>query len=237
MAQTPTATVVLVPGAGAGAWCWSLLARELEARDIRHVEVDLPTMDPAGDPSANFHTDAAHVRALLDALDGPVVLCGNSYGGVVITEASAGHPRVERLVYLAAFMPDADEAIVALMLGNVTAEFSAGLAFGADGRIAMNPQAARRVVFPQASDEVAEWAIAQMTAMALGPGGSPTVTGVGWKTIPTTYVVSGEDGSIRPDSQRQWAERAADHVELPFDHCPQVSHPADVAELLERLVR
>jgi pimeloyl-ACP methyl ester carboxylesterase len=122
-------------------------------------------------------------------------------------------------------------------LGNVTAEFSAGLAFGADGRIAMNPQAARRVVFPQASDEVAEWAIAQMTAMALGPGGSPTVTGVGWKTIPTTYVVSGEDGSIRPDSQRQWAERAADHVELPFDHCPQVSHPADVAELLERLVR
>lgn len=237
MAEASAATLVLVPGAGAGAWCWSLLARELDARGIRHVEVDLPTMDTAGDPSANFHTDAAHVRALLDSLDGPIVLCGNSYGGVVITEASAGHPRIERLVYLAAIMPDADEPIVPLMLGSVTPEFSAGLAFGADGRISMNPQAARQVVFSQASDEIAEWAIAQMTAMALRPGGSPTVTGVGWTAIPTTFVVSGEDRSIRPDSQRQWAERATHRVEVPFDHCPHVSHPAEIADVLEPLVR
>jgi pimeloyl-ACP methyl ester carboxylesterase len=107
MVEGETATVVLVHGAGGGPWIWEPVGKELDALGVEHLEVDLPTMDENCDPAANFHTDAAHLRAVIDGIEGPVVLCGNSYGGVVITEASAGHPRVQRLVYLAAAMPDA----------------------------------------------------------------------------------------------------------------------------------
>jgi hypothetical protein len=73
--------------------------------------------------------------------------------------------------------------------------------------------------------------------MAMGQGGSPSILEVGWRTIPSTYVVCGEDNCIRPEAQRKWAsERATDWIEVPFDHCPQVSHPAEIADLLARIV-
>jgi pimeloyl-ACP methyl ester carboxylesterase len=83
--QGHAATVVLVHGACAGSWCWDATGKELSARGIEYVAVDLPTVAAGADPMFDCHTDAAHVRAILDGLDGPVVLCGNSYGGVVIT--------------------------------------------------------------------------------------------------------------------------------------------------------
>jgi pimeloyl-ACP methyl ester carboxylesterase len=82
-------TVVLVHGAGAGACSWDPTVKELEASDIAHIEVVLPTSDPSCEPTLTFHHDADHLRSLLDHLDGPIVLIGNSYGGVVVTEASA----------------------------------------------------------------------------------------------------------------------------------------------------
>jgi pimeloyl-ACP methyl ester carboxylesterase len=227
---------VLVHGAGAGAWCWERLGKELDQRGIEHIEVDLPTGADDGDPTLGFHDDAAHVRAALDRLETPVVLCGNSYGGVVITEASAGHPRVARLVYLAAFMPDGDEEVFSFLTGNCTPEFIAGIRFGEDGRGGMDPEVVKKVAFQQAPAEVADWAASRLRPMAMGGGGSPTVGGVGWRGIPSTYVVCSEDGSIRPEAQRRWAtERATDIVEVPFDHCPQLSHPAEVADLLAKV--
>jgi pimeloyl-ACP methyl ester carboxylesterase len=227
---------MLVHGAGGGAWCWEPLLEELDARSVAHVEVDLPTMDEGGEPTADFHTDAAHVRAVLDGIEGPVVLCGNSYGGVVITEASAGNPRVARLVYLAAFMPDADEEVLATLMTNATPEFIAGMTLTADGRGGMDPEVAKKVVFQQASPESADWAVSRMRTMSMGAGGSPVLHGVGWRDIPSTYIVCSEDRSIEPAAQRRWAtERATEAVEVPFDHCPQVSHPAQVADILAAL--
>ena len=236
MPEARNATLVLVHGAGGGAWSWERLGKELDARGVDHVEIDLPTMDENGDPMADFHTDAACVRSVVDRVDGPVVLCGNSYGGIVITEASVGHPHIKRLVYLAAFMPDADEEVVSVLMTNCTPEFVAGLTLSPDGRGGMDPEAAKNVSFDQASPEVADWATSQIRTMAMGSGGSPTVTGVGWREIPSTYVVSTEDRSLQVDTQRRWArERASECVEVPFDHCPQISHPAEVAEILAQL--
>src|SRR5690348_7403276 len=113
-------TIVLVHGAMCGAWVWEPLGRELDARGIAHVEMDLPRVRTGVDPKADLHVDAAYVRGLLDEANGPVVLCGNSYGGVVITEASGGHPNVARLVYLAAFMPDADDELASFLTSSCT---------------------------------------------------------------------------------------------------------------------
>jgi pimeloyl-ACP methyl ester carboxylesterase len=230
------ATVVLVHGAGGGAWMWGPVDRELDARGINHVAVDLPTATLGVDPTLDAHADAAHVRTVLDRLDGPLLLCGNSYGGVVITEASAGHPRVSRLVYLAAFMPDTDDEFLSFMSVNATPEFATGAEFGEDGLIRFVPEVVKKLAFQQAPSEVASWAAGRLRPMAMGGGGSPTMTGIGWKTIPSTYVVCAEDRSLRPGAQRRWAaERATDRVEVPFDHCPHLSHPAEIADLLAEL--
>jgi pimeloyl-ACP methyl ester carboxylesterase len=237
MDDSESATVVLVHGAGAGAWVWERVGKELDARGVEHVEVDLPTMDQSREPTLTFHDDVDHVRSVLDQLDGPIVLVGNSYGGVVITEASAEHPNVVRLVYLAAFMPDGDVDVMNWLIANCTPEFLAGMTVTPDGRGGLDSKIAAQVGFQQATPELAEWAVSKLQPMAIGQGGSSTLAGVGWRKIPSTYVVSGEDRCIKPEAQRQWAaERATDHVEVPFDHCAQISHPAEIADILAPIV-
>ena len=236
-AEPRGATIVLVHGAGAGAWCWEPLGRELDARGIAHVAVDLPTVGPGVDATLSSQADVAHVRSVLDAVDGPIVLCGNSYGGVVITGASAGHPRVRHLVYLAAFMPDGDEDLVSLSADACTPESMAVAIFRDDGLVELNAELTKKLSFQQAPAEVADWAAARLRPMAMRSGDPSTLTGVGWRTIDSTYVVCGDDQSIRPEAQRRWArERATKSVEVPFDHCPQLSHPVEIADLLAGIV-
>lgn len=83
------------------------IASALEARGVRAVALDLPSLaaDDGGEVG-DFHADTAAVRRLLDDAQPPVLLCGHSAGGGVITEAAAGpHPAVRRLVYVAAAIP------------------------------------------------------------------------------------------------------------------------------------
>jgi pimeloyl-ACP methyl ester carboxylesterase len=229
-------TVVLVHGLGGGAWGWGPMGKELDARGVAHVAVDLPSVGVGVDPTADMHADAEFVRSLLNEIDGPIVLCGNSYGGAVITEASAGQPNVARLVYLTAFMPDADDDLTSFMPGNSTPEFLAGAVFRDDGLVDYDPALAKQTVFQECSAEVADWAATMLRPTAMGAVGSPRVLGVGWHDIPSTYIVCTEDHAIQPDAQRRWAaERATDSVELPADHAPMLSYPAETAAILARL--
>ena len=226
-------TVVLVPGAGAGAWAWEAVQSTLDARGVGHLAVDLPTVGEDADPAADVHTDATFVRGVLDGMTGPVVLCGNSYGGAVITEASAGHPRVARLVYVAAFMPDHDDELASFMTENSAPEFLGAVTVRHDGLVELDRAMVAARAFPQSPPDMAARAAGRTQPMALGISTPPTVTGVGWHDIPSTYVVCGADLLIDPDAQRAWAEtRATDRVEFPFDHCPQLSHPVEIAEVL-----
>ncbi len=229
-------TVVLVHGLGGGAWGWGPMGKELDARGVAHVAVDLPSVGVGVDPTADMHADAEFVRSVLKEIDGPIVLCGNSYGGAVITEASAGQPNVARLVYLTAFMPDADDDLTAFMPGNCTPEFLAGALFREDGLVDYDPAVAKQTIFQECSAEVADWAIPMLRPTAMGAPGTPRVLGVGWHDIPSTYIVCTQDRAIQPEAQRRWAaERATDTVELPADHAPMLSYPAETAAIVTRL--
>src|SRR5438046_830753 len=103
-----TATVVLVHGAWSGGWTWDLVKDGLEAKGISVGAPDLP-IGAERNVANGFREDGAAVRKVIDGVGGPVVLVGNSYGGVVISEAASGHPSVKRLVYLAAFIPQAGD--------------------------------------------------------------------------------------------------------------------------------
>ena len=112
-----SSAVVLVHGTWGGSWSWERVVPLLEAKGHRVTAVDLPTIeaDPADPPG--LADDAAAVAAAIDAADGEVVLCGHSYGGMVITAAAAGRSDVARLVYLCAFMPDVGESLFSLTGG------------------------------------------------------------------------------------------------------------------------
>jgi len=94
--------VVLVHGAWHGAWCWDEVVSRLSGDGLDVVAVDLPSVASGGD----LYDDARTVRQVLDDTPGEKVVVGHSYGGIVITEASAGAEGVRHLVYLTAFMLD-----------------------------------------------------------------------------------------------------------------------------------
>ena len=151
----------------------------------------------------------------------------------MITEASSGVPSVARLVYLAAFMPDAGEDLVSFLTANSAPEYAAAVRLRADGLVEFDPEIERKLAFQQAPADVADRALARVRPMAMGGGAPTTMAAIGWREIPSTYVVCSEDRSILPQAQRRWAaERATNSFELPFDHCPQLSHPAELAALL-----
>ena len=232
------ATLVLVHGAWSGSWTWWKLTPVLDELGIPYVAVDLPSCS-APDASVDVHDDADHVRAMANGIDGPVVLVGNSYGGVVITEGGVGAPNVKRLVYLAAHMPDANESLIELMSGNATDEFRSAVTILEDGRMRLDPDVVARAAVQQAPDTDREVMRTRLApAMSMGTDFSMSLPRAAWREVPSTYVICADDRSLIPDAQRAWAkERATDFVELPFDHCPQVSHPREIGELLAGIAR
>jgi pimeloyl-ACP methyl ester carboxylesterase len=219
-------TIVLTHGAFHGSWCFEPLVAELEARGVTTALVDLPLTD--------LTEDAAAVTAVLDAIDGPAILLGHSYGGAVVTVAG-NHPSVERLVYLTALGPDAGE------LGSggpmtIGEEFLLTMRVGEDGIPFIDPELAAQIFYPDIdSDEAAQWA----TKLRPGnTGGSVVVEKAAWRSTPSTYVVCTDDPILLVDGQRAVAERmGADVVEMPGDHSPMVARATELADILEALVR
>ncbi len=229
------ATVVLVHGAWHGAWCWERVTALLEARRIPWIALDLPTCDDKSASPATLHDDAAVLRTALDAIDGPTVVCGHSYGGFVISEGAAGHPGVRQLVYLAAFMPDEGETVVALTTSVPDSPVLAVLRPQPDGRTALDVALAADVFFNDCDEASRAWAIAHLRAMWLGT--PEPAAAFAWKTIPSVFVVTGRDRTILPELQRRMSLRATRVVEWDTSHSPFFSQPTLVADLLEALAR
>jgi pimeloyl-ACP methyl ester carboxylesterase len=227
------ATVVLVHGAFCGDWIFKNLTAALQDRGIDVVTTNLPSCS-ATDTSINLHDDVAYVREVVEKVDGPIVLVGSSYGGAVIS--GVDHPNVKRLVFVAAAIPDAGEAAMLGLAKASTKEFSAGVSYGSDGLARMDPEGGVRTAFQQASAADQDDWRRYGSAMSFGTDFEISNPIASWRTIPSTYVVCGEDRSIDPAAQRRWAaERATEMVEFPFDHCPGVSHAPEIADLLAQL--
>jgi len=228
------ATVVLVHGASAGSFTWRNVVKGLEERGIDAVAVDLPSCTK-NDPTIGFKQDAAAVRATLDGIEGPVVLVGNSYGGVVITEAA--HPAVKRLVYQAAFMPPTGVVPLSEMQPAAAPGFMEAIKFRDDMLSELPEDATFGFAMQQLPPDQVEWVRSHAgVLMSFGTDMEASITRAAWDDTPSTYVVCTEDRAIRPEMQREWAKtRASDSVEWPSDHCAQLSHPDLVVDLLAKL--
>ena len=112
-------TVVFVHGAWADGSCWNKVLPLLKAKGLKVVSVQNPLTSLADDVAATHRT--------LSAQEGPVVLVGHSWGGVVITEAGV-HDKVAALVYVATVMPEAGETAADLIITNPPTPGTANLA-------------------------------------------------------------------------------------------------------------
>ncbi len=214
--------VLLVHGAFADGSGWDAVSKILEK--------DGYTVSVLQEPETSFAEDQKFAKAALDAMDGPVVIVGHSYGGSVITEAG-NHPRVAALVYIAAFALDEGESCASIE----QAVPQASKAF--------KPDANGNWWIDQAhfaEDFAADIPSAQSHFMAIAQVPISTdafthkVTTPAWKTKPTWYMVASSDRSINPIQERMMAKRAkAKTVEVKASHVAYISHPKETAKLIE----
>jgi pimeloyl-ACP methyl ester carboxylesterase len=223
MSKTQNFNVVLVHGAFADGSGWAGVYKQLRKDGFKVSVVQHPLTSLADDVAAT--------NLIVDAQDKQVVLVGHSYGGAVITEAG-NHPKVARLVYIAAFAPDKGESVGKLI---------ANPAPGAPVPPILPPQNGFLFVdqakFPDAfaadvdKDEAAFMADAQQPWHVAALGGE--ITQPAWASKPSYYLVATEDRMIPPDAQRFMAKRAGATVkEERGSHAIYVSKPKVVAQLI-----
>lgn len=214
--------VVLVHGLFADGSCWSEVIERLQAAGLNATSVQNPltTLDDA----------VAETRRVLDRQDGPTVLVGHSFAGMIVTEAGV-NPRVSALVYIAARAPDAGEDYTALAKKFPTPPASAGIVFdGDEGRLS-EPAFLRDFAgdLPEARARVL-YAVQQPFHKALLTGKCQHAA---WRSKPSFYAVSTEDRTINPDLERWMAKRmGATTIEVKASHLSLISHPQEIAGLI-----
>jgi len=214
--------VVLVHGAFADGSGWEAVANILK-NDGYKVSV-------VQHPETSYADDQKYTKAAIEAMDGPVVLVGHSYGGSVITEAG-NHPKVAALVYIAAFALDEGESCASIE----QALPQASKAFKPDSNNNWWIDLEHFVADFAADisrDKAEFMAISQVPIST--DAFTHQVTNPAWKNKPTWYMVAASDRSINPDQERMMAKRAnAKTVEVNSSHVAYMSHPKETAKLIE----
>lgn len=214
--------VVLVHGLFADGSCWAGVIGRLQTAglNVTSVQNPLTTLDDA----------VAETRRVLARQDGPTVLVGHSFAGMIVTEVGAD-PIVSAVVYVAARAPDAGEDYSALAGRFPAAPASAGIVFdGDEGRLT---EAAFMRDFagdlPQSRAKVL-YAVQQPFHKALLTGKTKQAA---WRSKPSFYAVSIDDRTINPDLQRFMAKRMqATTIEVKASHVSLISRPQKITALI-----
>jgi pimeloyl-ACP methyl ester carboxylesterase len=223
-AATPTKArnVVLVHGLFADGSCWSEVIARLQAAGLNATSVQ--------NPLTTLADAVASALRVLARQDGPTVLVGHSFSGMIVTEAGM-HPNVSALVYVAARAPDANEDYTALAKKFPAPPASAGIVFdGDEGRLSEEaflrdfagdlPEAKARVLY----------AVQEPFQKALLTG---KTTQAAWRSKPSFYAVSTDDRTINPDLQRFMAKRmGAKTIEVKSSHVSLISQPDMITGLI-----
>lgn len=225
-------TIVLVHGAFAESASWNGVIAALQSHGVRTVAAANPLRSLAG--------DAAYVRDVIAAVDGPVVLVGHSYAGLVITEAAAGNDAVVGLVYVSAFVPETGQSAFELSTsapGSTLGEALIAYPVASGG----NEFAIRQEVFHrQFAADVDEGTAALMAATqrpvteAALSEGLPTPHPA-WRSIPSWHVFGDQDLNIPAAVLRAGAKRAGSRGTREIagaSHAVPVSNPGAVAEVI-----
>jgi pimeloyl-ACP methyl ester carboxylesterase len=221
---TPTKArnVVLVHGLFADGSSWSDVIARLQTAGLNVTSVQ--------NPLTTLPEAVASAERVLARQDGPTVLAGHSFSGMIVTEAGM-HANVSALVYVAARAPDAGEDYTALAKRFPAPPASAGIIFdGDEGRL--SEEAFLRDFagdLPEAKAKVL-YAVQEPFQKALLDG---KTTNAAWRSKPSYYAVSTEDRTINPDLERFMAKRmGAMTIEVKASHLSLISQPDEIAQLI-----
>lgn len=187
-------------------------------------------------PTTSLADDVAVTRRAIAAQDGPAILVGHSYGGVVISE-SGNDPKIKGLVYIAAFAPDAGESVSSLIANPPPGASVPPILPPQEGFLFLDRDKfaasfAADVKPAQAAfmaDSQVPWGVAALQGQVTTPA---------WKSRPSWYLVTADDHMIPAPAQHQMAARAhATVVETAGSHAIYVSNPKVVADLIEQAAK
>ena len=219
--------IVLVHGGFVDGSGWRGVYDRLRSHGHRVAVVQNPTISLEGDVAAT--------KQVLDDLDGPVMLVGHSYGGVITTETGSD-PRVAGLVYIAAFAPDKGESVNTLIADPVPGAPVPPILPPRDGYLFLDRDRFRDSFAGDLSAGEAEFMADSQVPWGVGALDG-TVTDPAWRFKPSWYLVASDDRMIPPAAQRAMAERAGASVrEVPGSHSVYVSQAEAVAEFIHSAV-
>lgn len=229
-----TATVVLVHGAFADASGFAGVIRELCGAGIELIAPPNPLRGVA--------SDAASIRAVVGAVEGDVLLVAHSYGGAVISQASAVVDNVAGLVYLAGFAPAVGESCASVQEPFAPSLLASTIrptsydALGAVGgpELLIDRSQFHETFCADLPSKVADVMAVSQRPLAAAAIGEP-LSAEGWSTLPTWYQVATNDQAIAPAAQRFMAGRMhATIEEIDGSHAAFISHPIETAALIAR---
>ncbi len=222
----PVKNVVIVHGAFADGSGWQRVA------DI--LGKDGYTVSVVQEPLTSLADDVAATKRMLDLQQGPVLLVGHSYGGVVITEAGNA-PNVVGLVYIAAFIPDKGESAVSLLSQAPAANND--MRATKDDFLYLEPAAFAADFAADVPPATASFMAHSQAMPAKAAAGAP-VTMAAWHQKKSWALIATRDRNINPDLERTMAKRAgSETIEVPASHAVYLSKPDDVARLIERAAK
>ena len=220
--------IVLVHGGFVDGSGWEGVYRALRKKGFTVSIVQNPTLSLAD--------DVAVTKRTLAAQNGPAILVGHSYGGVVVTEAG-NDPKVAGVVYVAAFAPDTGESVASLIQNPPPSAPVPPILEPRDGFLFLDKSKFAASFAADVSPEMAEF-----MADSQVPWGVEALSGAisqpAWKTKPSWYLVATDDRMIPPDAQRAMSRRAGSTVvEVKGSHSVYVSQPQAVASFIEKAAK
>jgi pimeloyl-ACP methyl ester carboxylesterase len=223
--MTARPNIVLVHGAWADGSSWSGVIERLQADGY---QVTAPQF-----PMTALADDVARLRQVLEVQNGPTIVAGHSYGGQIMTALGTDAPNVAGLVYIAAFGIDEGESLGALLSQGPVTPALEHLVTDKQGFTWLSEDDFVHHFAADVDPVKAKVMYAVQQALAASAFGD--VMGVpAWKSQPSWYLVAADDQAIPPAAERQFASRmGATTVEIPSSHVAMVSHPDDVAQLIE----
>jgi pimeloyl-ACP methyl ester carboxylesterase len=227
-------TVVAVHGAFADASGFSGVIRELTTAGYNVIAPP--------NPLRSLSSDAATISSVVNAIDGPVLLAGHSYGGAVISQASADLDNVVGLVYLAAFALDVGESCASVqgpyppsLLSTTsypTSYDAPGAPQGPD--LYISKEQFRETFCADVPVDVAEVMFTTQRPLSLATL-TDNATAAGWKNKPSWYLVSEHDNAIPPDAERFMAQRMGATTEsIEGSHTAFIARPVHVANFIKK---
>jgi pimeloyl-ACP methyl ester carboxylesterase len=221
--MSKASNVILVHGAWADGSSWSKVIPVLLARGLRVTAVQLPL--------TSLKDDVATVTRAPALEDGPTVLVGHSYGGVVITEAG-NDPKVVGLVYIAAFAPDAGQSAGSLGASVAPAPMGAEVRPDKQGYLKLTERGVKDN-FAQDLSPAEKDVLFSAQAPTAGAALGGNVAAAAWKKKPSWYLVAMNDRAIQPDLERSMAKTIKTKtIEVAASHVAMLARPQETANLI-----